>query len=37
MVKGLWLNSKQTTEGKVMKKISMELRAQILPGLETKR
>ena len=35
MVKGLWLNSEQTTE-QVTKKLSMELRVQILPGLEAK-
>ena len=36
MVKGLWLKSEQTTEQEVIKKLSMELWEQILPGLEAK-
>ena len=31
------LNSQQTTEEEVIKKLSMEFRAQILPGLKAKR
>ena len=37
IVKELWLKSQQTTEDEVIKKLSMELRVQILPGLEAKR
>ena len=37
IAKGLWLNSEQTTQEEVVKKLSMELRVQILPGLEAKR
>ena len=37
IVKGLWLNSEQTTEEELIIKLSMELRVQILPGLEAKR
>ena len=36
-VKGLWLNSEQTTKEEVIKKLPMELWLQILPGLEAKR
>ena len=36
MVKGLWLKSEQTTEQEVIKKLSMELWEQILPGLKAK-
>ena len=31
------LNSEQTTEEQAIKKLSMESRVQILPGLEAKR
>ena len=37
IVKGLWLNSEQTTEEAVINKLPMELWVQILPGLEAKR
>ena len=37
IVKGLWLNSEQTTEEAVIDKLPMELWVQILPGLEAKR
>ena len=37
MVKGLWLNSDQNTEEKVIKKLSVELWVQLLRGLEVKR
>ena len=37
IVKELWLKSQQTTQDEVIKKLSMELRVQILPGLEAKR
>ena len=37
IVKRLWLDLEQVTEEEVIKKLSMELWAQILPGLETKR
>ena len=37
IVKELWLKSQQTTQDEVIKKLSTELRVQILPGLEAKR
>ena len=37
LVKELWLKSQQTTQDEVIKKLSTELRVQILPGLEAKR
>ena len=37
IVKGRWLNSQQTTQEEVIKKLSMELRVQIFTGLDTKR
>ena len=37
IVKELWFKSQQTTQDEVIKKLSMELRVQILPGLEAKR
>ena len=37
LVKGLWLNSEQTAEEEVIRKLSLKLRVQILPRLQTKR
>ena len=37
IVKELWLKSQQTTQDEVIKKLSTELRVQILSGLEAKR